>query len=92
MSKQNVYCIYDKVADETLVLSMSKTDGLFIRQNLPYMSKINPNYANDMLVYKIGEYVDSTKSLIPLEPVVVDWTAYNNPEQPANSVGRFMSK
>ena len=81
MSKTNIYVVYDKIADETVILAPCKTDGLFVRQNTPYLSKINPNYLFDMVIYQVGEYLESGKLLVPCKPRLVDWDSYKNPEQ-----------
>lgn len=80
MSKTNVYVVVDKVADETVLLGMCKTDGLLVRQNLPYLSKINPNFANDFIIYCIGQYVDTSMSLEPCPAREVPWDSYKTPE------------
>lgn len=80
MSKTNVYVVVDKVADETVLLGMCKTDGLLVRQNLPYLSKINPNFVNDFVIYCIGQYVDTSMVLEPCPPREVSWDSYKTPE------------
>ena len=82
--KTNIYTVFDTVADETILLGMCKTDGLFVRQNLPYLNKINPNYERDYVIYCIGQFVDSENSLEPSAPRVVSWDSYKSPEQPAS--------
>ena len=81
MAKTNVYVIFDTVADEPIVISTSKTDGLFVRNNLPYVSKMNPNYLMDYVIYHVGYFVDSELSLESCSPRVVDWDSYKFPEQ-----------
>lgn len=78
--KLNVYCIFDTISDSTVVIGTASTDGAFIRQNAPYLSKINENYLNDFIVYNIGEFVESTCELIPSPKKVVRWDSYNKPE------------
>ena len=80
--KTNIYVIFDRVADEVVLSSMCRTDGLFIRQNLPYVSKLNPNYANELEIRHVGYYVDSTGTLEPCDPRVVSWDSYQHPEEP----------
>ena len=63
--KSNIYVIRDKVADDIVLLSMCKTDGLFVRQNLPFLSKLNPNFMEDTEILCIGEFVDSSMSISP---------------------------
>ena len=81
MAKISIYVIYDKIADETVVIGSAKTDGLFIRQNLPFMQRYNPNYLNDLEVYRIGEYVESSKGLLSESPCLIPWDTYKAPEQ-----------
>ena len=76
----NVYAIFDKVADEMLVLGTAKTDGLFVRQNLPYVSKINENYLDDMEIFCIGSLSTSDMKLSPCEKRSVSWDSYRHPE------------
>lgn len=78
--KNNVYVIYDVVSDSTVVIGTSATDGAFVRQNVPYLSKINDNFLNDFVIYRIGEYFDSECRLVPCEKVLVDWSSYKKPE------------
>ena len=81
MAKSNVYLVFDNVADDPMLIGLCKTDGLFIRNNLPYIEKVNPNYKNDLTVLRIGELKDSSTTLIPCEPVEVSWDCYVRPEQ-----------
>lgn len=85
--KTNLYVVFDKVADETMIIGSAKTDGLFIRQNIPYLQKINPNYQNDCEVRFIGEYVDTECKLIPAEKVrIVPFDSYRHPEEDTGKV------
>lgn len=80
--KTNVYIIKDVIADEVTIMGMCKTDGLFIRQNLPFLQKLNPNFMNEMEIYRIGEFVDSSMSVNNLPaPELVSWDTYRRPEQ-----------
>ena len=81
MSKTNIYVVIDKVADETVLLCMCKTDGLLVRQNIPYLSKINPNFVTDFEIYQVGQYVDTSMALEPCPPRLVSWDSYKAPEQ-----------
>lgn len=78
---QGIYVIYDKVANDTVVLAMARTDGLFIRNNLPMISKINPAYEQDFEVWRVGTYRSSDKSVSNIAPELVEWDAYKFPEQ-----------
>lgn len=75
-----VYCIFDVVSDSAIIIGTSSTDGAFIRQNVPYLSKMNENYVNDYVIYKVGSFTESNMKLEACEPVVVPWDSYNNPE------------
>ena len=79
--KSNIYVIRDKVADDIVLLAMSKTDGLFVRQNVPYLSKLNPNFMDDMEILCIGEFTDSSMSISPSPARLVSWDSYKTPEQ-----------
>ena len=79
--KSNIYVIRDKVADDIVLLSMCKTDGLFVRQNLPFLSKLNPNFMEDTEILCIGEFVDSSMSISPSPARLVSWDSYKSPEQ-----------
>lgn len=78
--KQNIYIIYDTVSEDTVVLGIAPTDGAFIRQNKPYLEKINPNFLNDYKLYCIGDFSGVSLSVAGCEKRAVDWTAYNAPE------------
>lgn len=77
----NLYAVYDIVSKSVSVLGTSTTDGAFIRQNLPYLEKINPNFKDDYVIKKIGTIDDSTAIVTSCEHTVVDWNSYNAPEK-----------
>lgn len=85
--KTNLYVIFDKVADETVVIGSAKTDGLFVRQNQPYLQKINPNYLDDYEIRCVGEYIDSDCKLVPADEVrVVPFDSYGHPEEKGDNI------
>ncbi|HBF68146.1 MAG TPA: hypothetical protein DDW20_02355 [Firmicutes bacterium] len=77
----NLYAVYDVVSESVSVLGTSTTDGAFIRQNLPYLEKINPNFKTDLQIRKIGTIDDTTCVVAPCEHTIVDWNTYNVPEK-----------
>ena len=83
--KINVYSIFDVIGDCTVLIGTANTDSAFIRQNLPYLSKINPNFLNDFKVSRIGEYVESTNTLVPCDAIDVPWTAYDDGRPAVNT-------
>lgn len=81
MAKVNIYVIFDKIADDTIIIGTAKTDGLFIRQNMPYLNKLNPAYMSECEVLHVGSYVESEKRVEPCDPRLIPWDAYQRPEQ-----------
>lgn len=79
----NVYCVFDKVSDSAIVIGTAPTDGAFVRQNLPYLSKVNENYVSDYEIFKVGTFKESTMELVGSSPIAVSWESYNNPETTA---------
>lgn len=59
----NIYCIYDKVAEESGPLFTAVNDGIAIRQfrNIP----IPPSLKNDYQLCRIGTYNTKDMSIIP---------------------------
>ncbi|AXH76318.1 MAG: hypothetical protein [Microviridae sp.] len=84
--KLGLYCIFDSVSDSAIVIGTAPTDGAFIRQNVPYLSKMNDNYLNDYKVFKVGEFTESTMEVTGSSPTPVSWDAYGNPETKATIV------
>ena len=79
--KTRIYSIFDIVSYSTVLIGTAPTDGAFIRQNMPYLEKINPNFLEDFVVNYIGDYVESTNSIEPISsPVEVPWDCYKHPE------------
>lgn len=79
MSKISVYVIKDYVSDSIVVLGSAVNDATFIRQNLPYLSKINPNFKSEFGLYKVGYFVESTLELEPCEVTYINWDTYSQP-------------
>lgn len=77
----SIYVVYDKVADETIILGNAKTDGMFIRNNAQFLSRMNPNYLADYDVYCVGTYTDTEKKITACNPRLVLWDAYKTPEE-----------
>ena len=79
--KVNLYCIFDVVADSVAVVGTGNTDGMFIRQNVPYLEKLNSNYLNDFRVYQIATLAESSMTVESLPaPRLVSWDSYKRPE------------
>lgn len=74
----NIYVVFDVVSDSTVVIGTAVNDKSFIRQNLPYLAKINPNYREDYKVYCVGTYVDTTRKLEQIEERVIDFDCYQS--------------
>lgn len=81
MAKINLYAVYDSVADESIVFGTANTDGMFIRQNIPYFERMNPNYLQDFSIYCIGSIVGSTLEVTGCPKRLVSWDSYTRPEQ-----------
>lgn len=78
--KTRIYSIFDVVSDSTVLIGTAPTDGAFIRQNMPYLEKINPNFLNDFKVSYIGDFIESTGKIVPCDPTEVAWDSYKHPE------------
>ena len=79
--KTNVYVVKDVIADDIIILGMAKTDGLFVRQNAQFFSRMNLNFLDDYKIFCIGQFVDSTLKIENLtEARPVSWDSYKHPE------------
>ncbi len=74
----SLFCVFDNVADTAIVIGSAPNEATFIRQNLPYLSKINENFLNDFSVYEIATFKESSMAVSPLDkPRLISWDAYN---------------
>lgn len=80
-----IYVIFDTISDSVVVIGTANNDKTFIRQNLPYLAKINPNYLNEYKLYRVGDFVESTLSIVPSEPSEIDWNTYDGSSSFGNS-------
>lgn len=76
----NVYSMRDKVRNRALMVCISESDGLVIRENAPSWSKVIP--LGDIEIYQIGTFNENTQEIISCEPRLVDWNTYKFPESP----------
>ncbi len=82
--KLDIFVIYDEISDGTVILGTGNNEKSFIRQNLPYLAKLNPSFKNEFKIYKVGFYSEGSKSLESCEPVEIDWDSYSPSESPTN--------
>ena len=82
----NVYIVYDKIADDTIILGSSKTDGMFVRNNAQFLQRMNSNFMNDYDIYCVGTYTDTDKKLAPCVPRLVSWDSYKRPEEDSGNL------
>lgn len=80
--KNYMYVIYDKIGKDSVLLGIASTDGAFIRQNKPYLEKMNPQFLDDYEVYCVGSFITTDCTVEPLQKRLVDWHSYNVPEKP----------
>lgn len=74
----SLFVVFDNIADTAIVIGSAPNEATFIRQNLPYLSKINENFLNDFSVYEIATFKESSMAVSPLDmPRLVSWDAYN---------------
>lgn len=76
--KFNLYAIRDTVADDTLTIFTSRTDGMAVRENLPTLSRMRPK--KDLDMYQIGEFDSETMKITETPKRAVSWDAYKFPE------------
>lgn len=76
----NVYSMRDKVRNRALMVCISESDGLVIRENAPSWSKVIP--LGDIEIYQIGTFNENTQEIISCEPRLVAWNSYKFPESP----------
>ena len=77
----NVYCVRDVVADDTICLFYSSTDGVAVRDNLPALSRVRP--VDDLRLYRVGSFDSISMQLhCDSSPVLVSWEVYKFPEMP----------
>ena len=80
----NLYALRDVVADETKTVFFMKTDGLAVRNLLPVYAPKFP--IDDLKLYQIGFYDDSTMKVETCPPRLVSWDSYKFPQQEIPSV------
>ncbi len=74
-----LFVIYDTVSDSVAVVGTANNAKTFIRQNLPYLSKINPNYLAEYKLFQVGSLIESTLSLVASpSPEQIDWSIYSS--------------
>lgn len=73
----NLYVVFDVVADSTVVIGSAPNEQVFIRQNLPYLAKINSNYESEFVVKKVGTYKESTCEISACEIENIPWNSYS---------------
>lgn len=76
--KFNLYAVRDTVADDTLTIFTSKTDGMAVRENLPTLSRMRPK--KDLDLYQIGEFDTETMKITETPKRAVSWDTYKFPE------------
>ncbi len=76
--KFNLYAVRDNVADDTLTIFTSKTDGMAVRENLPTLSRMRPT--KDLDLYQIGEFDSETMKITETPKRAVSWDSYKFPE------------
>lgn len=75
----NLYALRDVVADETKTVFFMKTDGLAVRSILPVYAPKFP--LQDLKLYCIGTYNDTTMEVISTPNRLIDWDCYKFPQQ-----------
>lgn len=80
----NLYALRDVVADETKTVFFMKTDGLAVRNLLPVYAPKFP--IEDLKLYHIGYYDDSTMKVETCPPCLVSWDCYKFPQQEVTSI------
>lgn len=76
--KFNLYAVRDTVADDTLTIFTSRTDGMAVRENLPTLSRMRPT--KDLDLYQIGEFDSETMKITETPKRAVSWDSYKFPE------------
>lgn len=76
--KQNVYIVRDKVSNTTLSISISPTDGAFMRDILPNVFSMRPK--DDVEYAQIAFYDTETFSITPCPMRICSMEAYKFPE------------
>lgn len=76
--KFNLYAVRDNVADDTLTIFTSRTDGMAVRENLPTLSRMRPK--KDLDLYQIGEFDSETMKITETPKRAVSWDSYKFPE------------
>lgn len=77
---EKLFTIFDLVSESLVLIGPDKTPGSFVRKNLPYLSKINPNYYADYEIYEVGTIDDTTCEIHPCKKSLIAWDCYKTPE------------
>lgn len=84
-----LYGIYDSVSEDCVVIGTANTDGAFVRQNVPYLNKMNPAFMNDYKLFCIGEFDSKTMRVKDYDiHRLVEWSCYSTPEDSTSEVGK----
>lgn len=73
-----LYCVYDEIADYTVVINTANNAKAFIRANAPYLQKVNANYLNEFSIFHVGSFKESDKTVVPCVPEKIDWNVYES--------------
>lgn len=90
-NEQQIYVVYDAIAQSTVVVASAPNAGTFIRSNARMLRSFNANFVNDFDIYEVGTVVTDTEQREPVtivskEPISVPWDAYKFPETQVEQV------
>lgn len=81
----HLFVIYNKVYNHLDSVLVEPSAGVAIRNNSPYLQKMNPHFLEDTVLYDYGffEESDGLPRFVPIpDPVAHDWSEYKHPETP----------
>lgn len=80
----NLYCVFDKIANNIVCSFSAPNDGLAVRENVVALSKVCP--LGDLELRRVGEIDTETTFVKPLKVEVISWESYRFPESPLKPV------
>lgn len=73
-----LYGVYDKVKEKIISVGMADTDNEFIRETIPYMTKLYP--IKDLELKRLGE-IDKSGNILTTENTNINIKSYSFEEE-----------
>lgn len=83
----NIYAVFDKISNNVFQIGICSTAGAFVRSIAPMLSKMNPYFEDEMLLYEVGS-LDEVQRITNTNGSwkLLSWDVYKRPESPATKM------